>query len=120
PLSQIVSKDTTTMTLNSSANPSAFGQQLVLTATVSAAAPGAGVATGAVSFQDGATNLGTANLLNGQASITVSTLGVGSHSLTAAYGGDGNFNAGTSAVTQTVNKASTTTSLSSSASPATL
>ena len=120
PLSQIVSKDTTTMTLNSSANPGVFAQPLVVTATVSAAAPGAGVATGAVSFQDGATSLGTANLFNGQASITVSTLGVGPHSLTAAYGGDGNFNASTSAVAQTVNKASTATSLSSSANPATL
>ncbi len=120
PLSQIVSKDTTTMTLNSSANPSVFGQPLVVTATVSAAAPGAGVATGAVSFQDGATSLGTANLLNGQASITVSTLGVGPHSLTAAYSGDGNFNTSTSAVAQTVNKASTATSLSSSANPASL
>src|SRR5882672_3283248 len=120
PLSQIVSKDAATVTLNSSANPGVFAQPLVVTATVSAAAPGAGVATGAVSFQDGATSLGTANLFNGQASITVSTLGVGPHSLTAAYGGDGNFSASTSAVAQTVNKASTATSLSSSANPATL
>jgi hypothetical protein len=43
---------------------------------------------------------------SGVATITISTLAVGQHSITAAYGGDGNNSASTSAVlTQTVNAA---------------
>ena len=119
-LSQTVAKDATSMTLSSSANPSVFGQSVVMTVTVSASASGAGTPTGTVTFSDGATSLGTANLANGQASITLSALAVGSHPITASYAGDANFNSSSSTMSQTVNKASTATSLSSSANPSTL
>ena len=119
-LSQVVTKDASSMTLSSSANPSVFGQSVVMTATVSAIAPGAGTPTGTVSFSDGPTNLGSANLANGQASFNLSALAVGSHSVTASYAGDGNFNSSSSTTAQTVNKASTATTLSSSANPSTI
>src|SRR2546422_2527776 len=46
------------------------------------------------------------------------SLSVGSHSITASYADDSNFNPSTSsAVTQVVSKADTTTSLTSSANP---
>src|SRR5439155_3438552 len=46
---------------------------------------------------------------------------VGSHSITAVYGGDSNYTTSTSAApTQTVNQATTTTALSSSPNPSTL
>src|SRR5205823_4946746 len=65
-----------------------------------------------------ATTLGTGTLSSGSASFTTSALAVGSHSITAEYGNDGNFNASTSgALTQTVNPADTTTSVSSSVNP---
>jgi hypothetical protein len=72
------------------------GQSVTLTATVT------GVAglnpTGTVSFKDGTTALGTAALMmNGTATFSTSALSVGTHSLTAEYGGDGNFNPSTSA-----------------------
>jgi len=62
-----------------------------------------------VTFKDGTTTLGTGTIASARATMVTTTLGVGSHSITAAYGGDGNDNAATSSVlTQTVNKANTT------------
>ena len=119
-LTQIVGKNASTVTLSSSSNPSVFGQSVVATATVSAAVPGAGTPTGTVTFTEGATSLGSANLANGQASLTLSALAIGSHSITANHPGDANFNSSSSTMTQTVNKASTATTLSSSANPSTI
>src|SRR5206468_4143400 len=66
----------------------------------------------------GSTILGTGTLDSaGQAMFTTSTLAVGSHSITASYGGDANFNGSTSPrITQSV-KYGTTTSVSSSLNP---
>jgi hypothetical protein len=84
-------------------------------------APATGVPGGTVSFKDGATTLGSATLVNGSATFTTSGLAAGSHSLSAVYGGSANFAASTSAaVTQTVNLANTTTSLSSTPNPSTV
>jgi len=73
-----------------------------------------------VTFKDGSTALATVSLdANGRASFSTSTLAIGSHLITAAYGGDTNFSASTStSLTQTVNKDATTTTLTSSADPA--
>ncbi|MDF2261648.1 Ig-like domain-containing protein, partial [Streptomyces ferralitis] len=80
--------------------------------------PGAGTPTGTVDFFDGGTPIGSATLIGGTATITTSTLAVGPHALTATYNGDGNFNSSTSPVdNQTVNKADTTTSLTSTPDP---
>src|SRR5207244_6881017 len=91
--------------LTSAPNPSTTGQGVTLTATVRPVAPATGTPTGTVTFSDGATTVGTATLgATGTASIVVSTLAAGSHSLIAAYEGAGNFLASTSAVvTQVVN-----------------
>ena len=114
-----VNKASTTTSLTSSASPSSFNQAVTFTATVSATAPGAGTPTSTITFSDGATSLGTTILTNGQASFTLSALVVGSHSITASYAGNSNFNSSTSTLAQTVNKASTATILSSSANPST-
>jgi len=116
-VSQVVNKANTTTTLASSANPSVFGQTVNFTATVAAVVPGAGVPTGVVTFMDGVTTLGTANLNgSGVAVFSTSALAVGSHSITASYGGDTNFNTSASApLTQVVNKAATTTVITTSA-----
>jgi hypothetical protein len=119
-LTQKVNQDASTATLRSSANPSVFGQTVTLTATVKAGSPGAGTPTGTVTFKDVTTNtvLGTVTLSNGTATWTTSALSVGQHSITVSYGGDGNFTSVTSAtLTQTVNKAKTKITLSSSANP---
>ena len=56
---------------------------------------------------------------SGQATISISTLSVGPHAITVAYSGDGNFitSSTTTALTQTVNKATTKTTVLSSTSP---
>ncbi len=121
PVQQTVSKGNTSASISATPNPSVFGQAVVLTVTVSASGAG-GVPSGTVSFTDGTTPLGTATLdNNGKAVLTVTSLGVGSHNITASYAGDGNFNpssvpaAGT--ISQVVNQSSTVTTVSSSANP---
>src|SRR5207245_3461749 len=118
-LTQTVNKDSTTTSLVSSPNPSVFGQSVIFTATVSAVAPGAGTPTATVTFKDGTNTLGSATLSGGQTTFTNSTLTTGSHTnVTAVYNGDGNFLTNTSSsLTQTVNKADTTTVVTSSANP---
>jgi hypothetical protein len=118
PLTQTVNPANTTTTLASSANPSVSGQSVTFTATVSAVAPGAGTPTGTVTFKDGAATLGTGSLSSGQATFTTTSLSVASHSITAVYGADVNFNTSTSAtLTQTVNKDASAVALASSANP---
>ena len=106
----------TTTTLASSNSVAAFGQAVTLTAHV---APASGPSAGTVTFTDGATTLGSAPLnAAGDATFTTDTLSVGSHSLKAAFNGACQLFASTSAAfTQTVNKAGTTTALTSSVNP---
>ena len=86
----------TTVTLASSQNPSTFGQAVTFTATVTSS--GGGTPTGMVTFKDGASTLGTGALNGaGVATFTTSTLALGSHPITAVYGGDGSFASSTSA-----------------------
>ncbi len=117
-LAQTVNQAGSATALASSANPSVFGQSVVLTANVSAVPPGAGMPTGTVTFMDGATPLRTNTLSSGQASYTDSTLTAGAHLFTALYNGDSNFSTSTSGVVpQSVNQASTTTTVASSVNP---
>jgi hypothetical protein len=78
---------TPTVTLSPGNGNSNYGSPVTFTATVSAPAP-----TGTVTFYDasGTITLGGGALSNGQASLTISTLTPGSHSITATYNGDGN------------------------------
>jgi len=115
-LSQVVNGAVTTTSVAFSANPSAFGQSVTLSATIQTAF--GGNATGTVTFLDGSTSLGTVTVSSNAAQLTLSSLSVGSHSITAKYSGDNNFTANTStAVTQTVNQATTTTTVASNLNP---
>jgi hypothetical protein len=97
-LTQTVNIDPTTTTLTSSDNSGVFGQPITFTAMVHPVAPGAGIPTGTVSFYDGDTLLGTATLdSSGVAHFTISTLARGSHSITAHYNGDLDFDPSLSA-----------------------
>lgn len=121
PLTQVVNKASTLTTLSASVNPSVVGQSVTFTATVSVVAPGTGAPSGTITFKDGVTTLGTGTLANGTATLTTSLLTIGSHIITAEYGGNPNFGPSTSAgFSQTVNKASTMTALVSSINPSTL
>src|SRR5207249_1188761 len=99
---------TTTITAHTP-NPSAVGQAVSFTFTVVANAPGSGTPTGNVTVSDG-TQSCSASVAAGTCSIAFSP--AGEHSVTASYPGDGNFATSTStAVSQTVGAASTTTAI---------
>jgi len=107
----------TATAVTSSVNPSQFYQGVAFTAAVHAAS---GTPTGTVTFFNGTTQLGVATLSAGKASLKPVTLQLGSRSITATYSGSANFTSSTSPVfTQTVNKASTTTELTSTPNPST-
>ncbi|HWB13392.1 MAG TPA: MBG domain-containing protein [Pirellulales bacterium] len=108
-LSQVPS--TTTVT-SSAPNGSTYGQSVTLTATVSAAS---GTPSGAVDFVDTTTgqDLGTVPLTvvncDGEASLSVSSLGAGSHTIVAHYTGDtGSFELSQGSLTQVVTPATLT------------
>src|SRR5439155_25328835 len=115
-------KASTTTAVVSSANPSSASQNVTFTATVSVS--GTSGPTGVVTFSDGATSLGQGTLSTSGgatiASFSTSSLTVGNHTITAAYGGDGNFLASSGSVTQTVSNASTSTLVVSSLNPSAL
>ncbi len=103
---------TATVALTSGNNPSAYGQTLTFTATVSPQF--SGTPTGTVIFSDGANSLGAGTTSAGAGTWTLSTsaLAGGPHTLTASYGGDANFqSSGSTALMQNVNLAGTNVTL---------
>jgi subtilase family serine protease len=86
----------TTTTLTSSSNPAPSNTSVTLTATVTRT--GSTAPTGSVTFNDGATTIGTQPLASSKAAVSTSTLSVGAHSITATYSGDSKNAQSTSAV----------------------
>lgn len=117
---RVVGTKTSTTALVSNLNPSIYGHAVTFTATVSSAS--APTPTGTVTFMNGTATLGTVALTSGVAKFTTSatTLSGGSHTIKATYNGDATYNVSSKSITQTVNKAATSTKLTSSANPATL
>ncbi|RXH57861.1 fibronectin type III domain protein [Granulicella sibirica] len=106
----------TTTTLTSSLNPSIYGEAVTFKAAVTANPSGA--PTGAVNFVSGSTVLGSANLTNGVASFTVANLAVGTGHINAIFVGNTSYLASSSsAVTEIINKANSTTAITSSLNP---
>jgi sugar lactone lactonase YvrE len=88
-----------------------YGQSVTLTATVSATGS---TPTGTVSFTDQSTSTTLAsgvNLSSGVATVTLSTLGVGSHVIQAVYTPTGSLLTSNASNTVTIAKASTGTAL---------
>jgi hypothetical protein len=112
---QVVSQAGAATTLASSTNPSAPGQPVTFTATVTC--PNF-TPTGTVTFTvDGAAQTPAA-LSGGSVSFTTSSLGPGNHTIAAAYLGDLNCAASTSSVlTQVVGVSGTTATVTSSQNP---
>lgn len=102
----------------SSANPSVSGQDVTFTATVTRT--GGGAVSGAVQFKADGTDLGAAVPVDagGNASVSTSALAVGAHTITADFTSTNptTLDSGGS-LSQTVNKANTTTVESSSRNP---
>ena len=98
PLTQTVNNKVlaaTTTVLKATPNPSAFGQTVVFTATVTPS--GGGSPSGVVTFLDGTTRIGQGQVgAGGVATLHDSSLSAGSHVITAVYGGDSNLAQSTS------------------------
>ena len=114
-----VQRASTLTVVSSSANPSGANQGVTFSATVTPAAPGAGVPTGTVQFADGPIVLGTVVLVNGSAALNTNGMAAGTHAVSAIYSGSPSFTGGSAALTQTVKtaSASSTTVVTSSANP---
>lgn len=87
----------TAISLSTSAPSVAFGGAETITAAVTASMSPRPAPTGSVSFYDGATLLGTGAVSGGTATFSTGSLAMGTHSITAVYSGDANFNVNTSA-----------------------
>jgi hypothetical protein len=114
----------TSTSVTSSVSPSQAGQTVTFTVTVFGAKGGGSVPTGTVTLYDGSTVLGTATLqsLNNGfpeagATFTTTALAPGVHNILVVYGGDSTYSGSLASLSQTVNGAETTTSLTSSANP---
>jgi hypothetical protein len=98
-MQQVVGQAGSSAAVASSANPATPGLKVTFTATVASTVTGDPlVPTGKVTFNDGSNVLGSAALnSSGIAVFSTTSLAVGQHSITAQYGGDGNFLSSTSA-----------------------
>ena len=78
-------------------NPATLQQPVTLTTTVNASVQKSFLPTGSVTFKDGPNSLGSAPVVNGQATLTTSFATAGTHFITPTYSGDSNFNPHTGA-----------------------
>ena len=115
-LVQTVTNANTQVALTASANPATFGAAETFTVQVTS---NGGVATGAVTLLDGATTIGTATLnVAGAATVTISTLTPGVHSVIASYAGDGKASASVSTPLTLVVKQTAVVAVATSVNPA--
>ncbi|MDD1718865.1 MAG: Ig-like domain-containing protein, partial [Methanoregulaceae archaeon] len=123
-LSQEISQASTATEINSTVNPSVFGQTVTFHAVVRVVPPHRGIwPTGTITFMEGDIPLGTVPLNTSTvargARLAISNRTAGNHPITAVYNpGNSNYAASTSPeLLQTVNPASTTTLAGTSANP---
>jgi autotransporter-associated beta strand protein len=123
PITQLVSKAATSVSLQTSAS-SIVGDSVTFTATVSTSAAGTIKPTGRVSFYDGVIDSrhllgsGAVDKVTGVASLNYSALSASNHTIIAVYNGDGNFNSSSFVPSQpNVNVSKRDTSASLSATP---
>jgi hypothetical protein len=100
-------------------SPATVGQPVTLTA-IAVFPENSSVPTGTVTFKSGSRVLGTETLTSaGTASLTNSTIVLGTHSLIAEYSGDGTYPSDSSAIVKLiVNKGGTSTTLTATPNPA--
>jgi len=101
---------TTTLSVASTPKTPVWGDTVTLTATLTPSSNGSNSSDGlSVTFYDGTTKLGSGVLSSGVATLTVTSLDLGSHSFTAVFDGDCAITGSTSlAIIETVGKATPT------------
>ena len=91
-----------TVSLASSLNPALPGQAVTITVTVSGQSFATNLPTGTVAFTVDGTDQPNIPLVKGTASLPLSGLVVGPHTVAVSYGGDSTFAASTAILSQTV------------------
>ena len=88
-----------TLTLNVTASNSApsYSDSVTLTATMSGGFTGTVNPTGTITFYDGSTSIGTRAISETTATLATNTLALGTHTISASYSGDANYNAASAA-----------------------
>ncbi|MBI5029562.1 MAG: Ig-like domain repeat protein [Chloroflexi bacterium] len=106
----------TTHTLTSSQNPSILGQSVTFTAQVTSTGPI--TPTGTVTFTVDSDAPFAQTLVNGATAFSTSSLSIGTHIITATYGGDTNYNGSAKSGAQNVGYAMPTiTSMNPTSAP---
>lgn len=116
-----VTKGDTTVAVTPASGSVTINNPYTVNVTVGAASPATGTPTGTVSVSDGGSGTCTIPSLDpaGAGSCKLTPTSVGSKTLTATYAGDANFNGKSGTAGLTVNQATSTTALTSSANPST-
>ncbi|MFE2188881.1 Ig-like domain repeat protein, partial [Streptomyces sp. NPDC059455] len=115
-----VHPSSTTTTVTADPDPSVAGQETTITATVAPVPPGAGVPSGAVTFDFGDGTQAVDVPLTGGAAILTHTYtsSLGSpYTITATYGGSDDFRSSVDTEPQTVLQSATTTTVSAAPEP---
>ena len=94
---QTVSPASTATTLKATPATASAGATVTLTATVKALPRGTGVPDGPIAIFDGVSPIGSGSFVDGKFVLTTTGLSIGAHSLTALYGGSGNYDGSVSA-----------------------
>ena len=112
-----VAKANTTTTTLDVPDPSVVGEVVVITANVTANAPGAGTPTGQVVVDDGGAYICTITLASGTGTCNYAwpAVGLNPHNLKGVYNGDANFAGSSVSTLHTVNKAATTLTITGDA-----
>ncbi|HEV7766444.1 MAG TPA: Ig-like domain repeat protein, partial [Thermoanaerobaculia bacterium] len=106
-----VNPASTATVIATSGTPSLFGQSVTFTIHVTPAL--SGIPTGTVTLSEGASTIATVPLIGGVATHSTAALSVGTHTITATYNGDANFNGRADDVEQVVQKATATVAVGS-------
>jgi hypothetical protein len=110
-----------TTSLTASAASITTGDSVTLTAAILPVVSGSPVPVGTVNFLEGSTTVGSVELTGGTASHSLSGLTAGSHTYTAQYSGDSNYQPVTlSGVTVTVTQLAVTPAVTVALSPSTI
>jgi sugar lactone lactonase YvrE len=83
---EVFQKYSTSTAISSNFNPSNHGQSVTFTATVTSSPPNK--PSGNITFREGTKLLGIVTLNSGVGTLTTSTLAIGTHAITAIYGGN--------------------------------
>jgi hypothetical protein len=107
----------TTINVQTSGNPSVFGQPVIFVTNVAASVSNGTAPTGTVTLTSGGALIGSGPLVGGQYSVTTSALALGSDLISVFYSGDSNYQPHTTGYTEVVAVAGTSTALISSLNP---